>query len=628
MDASIKPQRFIVGCLLAGAVICLLLLIPSALARASQTACPPSLQDLIDATPAGGTLSLPACTFAESVTIDKDLTIIGDPSGDTNIQAPPGQRVITFTGPDLLKLQYLTLTDGDAGTSGGGGAVMSLNGSLQISDSRIDGNTAAYGGGIYTDNDAASVAITDTLIENNSATQQGGGIFAKGSLTLFNTDVISNTASSHGGGITVLNGNTLIQGGRFANNVAVTGNGGAVNVNNGLGVVAATFENNSAGDSGGAITQWNPGYPVEIDYSNFKGNSAKTHGGGVFINSVVYFLKDTFEANVVNSGDARRTYGGGIYAGNTGNVTDKSVVTVVGSTFISNTADCPSCPSSSGGGIFVDYAGNDYAAITTISYSSFDGNYAWHGGGVDINNHNLIIDHSTFTHNSAGYGGGISVWHLDGEALIFQGNQVMNSGGGVDAYEVILFQSRFLDNVAGFIGGSAFNANGAASLTNVLMEHNLETSEGTIHLGPGSLGTFNNVTISQPTLGTGTAIYLEGGASYHMVNTIITNYAVGIDVFGTLAEDHNLFYNNTYVYFLEPGGNFNENGGDLYTDPLFVNPAGGDYHLQAASPAIAGGLYTDGIDVDLDYHPRTPARSAMGAYNYWYWGYLPAIMTK
>jgi hypothetical protein len=93
MPVSSKRLRFIISCLTLSLIFGLALIVPSTLARASLNACPPSLQALIDGTPIGGTLTLPACTFTESVIINKDLTLVGDSSGGTILQAPLNQPV-------------------------------------------------------------------------------------------------------------------------------------------------------------------------------------------------------------------------------------------------------------------------------------------------------------------------------------------------------------------------------------------------------------------------------------------------------------------------------------------------------------------------------------------------------
>ena len=63
----------------------------------------------------------------------------------------------------------------------------------------------------------------------------------------------------------------------------------------------------------------------------------------------------------------------------------------------------------------------------------------------------------------------------------------------------------------------------------------------------------------------------------------------------------------------DPGGS-----GNITNDPAFVNPAGGDFHLQSASPCINSGdnLYVSQA-TDYDGNPRIAGLAAdMGAYEF------------
>jgi len=106
-------------------------------------------------------------------------------------------------------------------------------------------------------------------------------------------------------------------GGIINGNHAQNGNGGGVNLNKGLSVSGgAQFYGNTAGDSGGAITQWNSGQAVSISGSAFDTNTAKNNGGAVFVNeSFLTLTNSTFTSNTVDSGSTANTYGGGVYAG-------------------------------------------------------------------------------------------------------------------------------------------------------------------------------------------------------------------------------------------------------------------------------------------------------------------------
>jgi hypothetical protein len=82
------------------------------------------------------------------------------------------------------------------------------------------------------------------------------------------------------------------------------------------------------------------------------------------------------------------------------------------------------------------------------------------------------------------------------------------------------------------------------------------------------------------------------------------------DSTSSIDGDYNLIYNAQ-----NPGViGFHDK---LGLDPLFVNPAGDDYHLKAASPAIDAGMPTPLVLVDLDQGRRPQQKGwDMGAYEY------------
>lgn len=69
-------------------------------------------------------------------------------------------------------------------------------------------------------------------------------------------------------------------------------------------------------------------------------------------------------------------------------------------------------------------------------------------------------------------------------------------------------------------------------------------------------------------------------------------------------------------------GGWPAGGGNISTDPLFVNPASGDYHLQPGSPCIDSGSNEAGQDIPLDLDGRIRIWNGvvdMGAYEFASW---------
>ncbi len=94
---------------------------------------------------------------------------------------------------------------------------------------------------------------------------------------------------------------------------------------------------------------------------------------------------------------------------------------------------------------------------------------------------------------------------------------------------------------------------------------------------------------------------IEGPSTNVLIrNCIFAGYSTQVSngSFSGLDEDYNLYYSNggTVGFTIGPHS--------LQANPLFVNPAANDYHLQAKSPAIDAGTTLPQITMDLDGNPR------------------------
>lgn len=196
-------------------------------------------------------------------------------------------------------------------------------------------------------------------------------------------------------------------------------------------------------------------------------------------------------------------------------------------------------------------------------------------------------------------------------------------GGGVFNFDSspVLTNVNITGNIAGS-GGGIYNLSSSIVLVNVAITNNRATYGGGIY-SSGSGGSLTNVTISNNSAITNnSALYCY--TSPLTINNSIIRGSIKAEV-GTLPS-----YTNSLIE--GSGGSaawntaYGTNGGNnIDVDPLFVNPGGGNYRLQATSPAINGAsnaLYTNAggslsTDKDLAGNPRLNNTNIdMGAFEY------------
>jgi hypothetical protein len=536
---------------------------------AVQAAPTGTLQTWINNAPVGGTVIIPAGTYTESLTVNKTLTLTGVSSSTTILQAVTGQRVITVTSGNNLRLENLTVTGGQSSEVGGG--VSLVNGSLALVNCRIVSNTAAYGGGVFQGGPNQRVDAINSRIELNTATFHGGGLYVDGSAAFTTALVLSNTAGFHGGGLHVQLGRADVNGGVLGNNRAANGNGGAINLNGNLSLSGTLIVSNTA-LNGGGVQQWGTAPTVVITRTRFERNVARSIGGGAAISGTLLISNSTFATNTVDSGDASNTFGGGLYAG--------IATQIFASTFTGNSALClngGSCSHADGGGLY------DNSSNVALSNVIFQRNEAGRmGGGMSSVRSSPVLTNVIFSGNQAGWGGGLN--HDTGSPrltnVLFSGNQGGWAGGMLASQDSpILKQVTFSGNDGYNQGGGLFNYYGAPTLINTIVWGNTA---------------FN-----------GPEIYNAAA------NPVIT------------VTYSNIKFTGVYT------GVGNINADPRFVLPISYAAAPtitGNYHLQAGSPAIDLGTNA-GVTTDLDGRKRPlGAGYDMGAYEFQSHIYLPLIL--
>ncbi len=175
-------------------------------------------------------IQVAAGTFAEAVSIGRNVTITGAGAGQTIIDPAAGRPITVTSGTvaisdlsaqggnvvaghrggisvgDTLTLDRVVVKDNVAGFSGGG-IFVETSSTLTIRDSTISGNAALDGnGGAVNIQFSTTVRIERSTISGNSAVKtgdaDGGGIYGgtSGTLVVVNSTISGNRAEGDGGG--------------------------------------------------------------------------------------------------------------------------------------------------------------------------------------------------------------------------------------------------------------------------------------------------------------------------------------------------------------------------------------------------------------------------------------------
>lgn len=363
------------------------------------------------------------------------------------------------------------------------------------------------------------------------------------------------------------------------------------------------------GWDGGFTTRDPNTYPTTLD--------AQRNGRVVYISGNI---SPTIDGFVITGGNANDQggVGGGILSLDASPVIRNNIIT-------NNIADMGSAtPWGQGGGIYLSNA----SASAIISGNRVLSNtasttYYGLGGGLCFSSSAVKVSGNEIINNTAG-AGGAGIYLYDSDGATFNGNQVISNTTTISP------------TLSGTGGGFYIEFSSPFTLTNnVIAQNYANTAGGGLYVyGYGayvSTGELVNNTIAQNNLGSGgEGVYLTSDSTITLTNNVIVKHTYGIynGGSGTATARYTLFYGNT-----------NDTGGygvinstsAVVGDPLFVNPAGWDYHLQTGSPCIdagdpAGVPPAPPTDIDGDPRPMG-ARVDIGADEYRrYTIYLPIVM--
>jgi hypothetical protein len=200
------------------------------------------------------------------------------------------------------------------------------------------------------------------------------------------------------------------------------------------------------------------------------------------------------------------------------------------------------------------------------------------GGGMYNKNSSPVVTACIFTSNTTACGGGIYNYHSSPTitGCTFSVNSASMRGGGIynDANSSpVVANCIFSANSAADQGGGMYNNDSSPSLTNCTFSSN------TAAYGGGMCNYRSSPTVNNCIL------WDSDSEIYNVISTPLISYS---DV------------RRGYV-----------GEGNIDADPLFVDPAAGDFHLSPGSPCLDAGdnaLVPDWLTTDFEGDPRIAAR--------------------
>jgi parallel beta-helix repeat protein len=224
---------------------------------------------------------------------------------------------------------------------------------------------------------------------------------------------------------------------------------------------------------------------------------------------------------------------------------------------------------------------NNNSSPLIISNTIMDNSSSSGGGGICCRGGSSpTIVNNTISGNRAGYGAGICVWSssptIKGNIISnnFVARETGHSGGGI---ALISFCSAVIQN--NVITGNIAGEGGGISA----------------HNSSGPIITNNTITGNTANLGGGIS---SKGSSLTVLNSILWNDSpdeIYLDESSTIS----ITYSDIQGGWIGTG--------NIHADPLFVDAANANYHLQASSPCINAGdnsAIPQSLVVDIDGNPR------------------------
>jgi hypothetical protein len=358
------------------------------------------------------------------------------------------------------------------------------------------------------------------------------------------------------------------------------------------------------------------GLTVTLDGFTIANGTAPGTGAGLIARNASLILRQmAFLDNVIDihSTPDSYAYGAGAYV-------EGGTLFIEECTFQRNSAWASSA--SNGGGLYV------FQPISvTVLASLFQDNDAWFASGLQVMGATdtrvpVVLRQSTFRDNGwgnasgrgyGGYAGAVTIENAQAqiEDNTFAGNRAINDYGAaqIARSDLRLDRNVFVDNESdGTAALTLFDVWPLVAANNLFADNRSNyalNQSPTIFLG-GSHGDFLHNTVARNSSARG--LTLQYGSTLAITNTILVSHTVGIYVNeGCTANlEGALWGEGAWANGVDwdGAGDISTGAVNIWGDPAFVDPDGGDYHITAPSAARDAGIFAGAaIDIDGDWRP-------------------------
>ena len=258
------------------------------------------------------------------------------------------------------------------------------------------------------------------------------------------------------------------------------------------------------------------------------------------------------------------------------------------------------------------------AADATLDGFVMANGYATQGGALymkTLSSVRIVNSSLVFSHASEGAGVYAQDCSASFEFCTFYGNSATNGAGMFNTQYTIssIDSCSFLNNTASGRGGGIYSSGSSQFVVNTVFQDNSATAQGGAVYGTASSGPMmTNCTLTENTSASGGSFYNDD-SPVTLKNCILWGNSGGEIIDFTLIKPAK---GSVVTYSCVQGG-FSGGTSIINADPLFVNPATGNLHLQASSPCIDKGTASGAPSVDKNGYARPQGTGYdLGAYEF------------